>query len=214
MDTTKIRKIAQEELEMIKNKEKNEKPEKRKKVIKNAQNSKCNFDLDIFLKNYVPSSPENALNECLKNKKLKGYQILSKRTMKDIIAGKTYIKYIKNTVNYDMNLLQTGGIFIAGGISQKSGFKHIDIPTDWTHLMLKLHKGGENNLDAYVFVIKIINFHIFYKLFDEVLDNNTMREFIVQLQNSDTYVPSNVKRCNDSGISHTSTREKPKRNTK
>jgi hypothetical protein len=202
MDTSKLRKIAQDELEMIKNNEKNLQTEKKKQLIKHTSlslNPKDNFDVDMFLKNYVPASPENVLNERLKNnKKLKGYQVLSKKTINNMVIGKTYIKYIKNTVNYDMKYLQSGGILIDGGTSQKNGFKHLENPADWTHLMLKLQK-GDNNTDAYVFVIKILNFHIFYKLFDEVTDNNTMREFIVQLQNSDinTLVPSKVKRCNN-----------------
>jgi len=190
MDTTKLRKIAQEELEIIKDTEKRRKikdTEKRRKIVprRKTGDPKDNFDLDDFLKNYIPKSSEDALKLCLKNKKLKGYNILSKKTIKEIIPGKTYIKYIKNTANYDVEELQSGGIFVAGGISQKNGFKHMEKSIDWTHLMLKICKyddNSQNDADAYVFVIKISNFHIFYKLFDEILNGNSMRDFIVELK--------------------------------
>uniref|UniRef100_A0A6C0C8L3 Uncharacterized protein n=1 Tax=viral metagenome TaxID=1070528 RepID=A0A6C0C8L3_9ZZZZ len=193
MDTTKIRKFAQAELEIIKNNEKKRQSEK-KNIVKVPQDLKNNFDLNNFLESYVPKSSENALKGCLCDKRLQGYQILSKKNMKDLIAGKTYIKYIKNGIGYDMKLLQTGGIFVAGGMSQKNGFKHTEIPEEWTHLMLKLRKGEEED-DAHVFVVKILNFYIFYKLFDEVLNNNTIRDIMVKLQNSDmdTAIPTHVK---------------------
>lgn len=158
--------------------------EKVKTVKKNKQQT-CieKFDLDDFLKDYAPKAAESKLRECLREKKLKGYGIYSTKTAKKLVAGKTYIKYLKNTANYNLKMLQSGGIFMGGGVSLKSGFKTLEDPNKWAHMMLKICKENDDGIvDPYIFVIKITNFHVFYKLFDEVIKNANMREIIVELE--------------------------------
>ena len=158
--------------------------EKVKTVRKNKQQT-CieKFDLDDFLKGYSPKGVDLKLKECLRDKKLKGYGIYSTKTAKKLVAGKTYIKYLKNTTNYNLKMLQSGGIFMAGGVSLKSGFKTLEDSSNWAHMMLKICKENDDGvINPYIFVIKIANFHVFYKLFDEVIKNANMREIIIELE--------------------------------
>ena len=143
------------------------------------------FDIDTFLKNYEPLRPENILNNCLKNKKLHGYSILSKNTLSILVPGKTYVKYMKNTENGNMTMIKSGGILLSGGVLKKNGLKNIDDQTKWTHLMLKNVSGTDhNNLDGYVYVINIMKYHIFYKLFSSEIMYQSILNMAIEMKNN------------------------------
>jgi hypothetical protein len=138
-------------------------------------------ELDIFLRDYEPKSLMNILGGCLKHKKLKGYTLVSESNIRKLICGKTYLKYIKNTEGGDVTKIRSGGILLAGGILTKNGFNKNDDPKKWTHLMLKKAMHDEED-NFFTYVIKISNYHLFYKLFSSEMTNESLRKMAIDMK--------------------------------
>jgi hypothetical protein len=144
------------------------------------------FNLKEFLKNYKPKKIENDLLPYIKCNKLKSYILLTHQTKQAVIPQNTYIKYIKiNDAFKDNNYadhIKCGGILLAGGKINKGKFSAIKDNMKWTHLMLKLQSSDkdfeENNIGEYIFIIKIIDYYIFYRIFN----TNDFRNTIIELK--------------------------------
>lgn len=146
------------------------------------------FDLKAFLKQYKPADPLIELAPYLKLKKLQGFAVSTKKNRKDLIPGKTYIKYVKYSVAFSDTNYTThikSGSLIGGGIYEKGKFVTTDNENEWTHIRLKFkgtfeEENDEGELENVereaIFVVSLNNNYIFYRT------QITLRE---QLENID-----------------------------
>lgn len=145
------------------------------------------FSLESFLKNYQPKKIDPTAY--LKCPKLKKYSVLNKTTISNLILAKTYIKMVKTEDMFrDKNLpdhVRPGGILLAGGTFGEKFHKEKN-PLKWTHLMLKydpepkkLLNGTSIKVDGKIYIIKMANYQIFYRVFGFIIRN----DFEVILEN-------------------------------
>lgn len=141
------------------------------------------FDLDNFLKNYEPKKIN--IDPYLRMDKLKNYKYM--KTKNELEPEKMYIQYIKNSNflkhnKYSEKVVEDGGQFIAGGFFYNGKFTRTDDKEKWSYLKLKtnISKKDGHKQRYYSYYIKIINYIIFYKKYN---DGNRERNFMVELLN-------------------------------
>lgn len=120
------------------------------------------FNLEKFLKNYKPAKLD--FGPYLKCEKLKGYEKM--KDLSDIVPTKTYIKHIKTSDAFQdkkyNDHIHYGGLVLAGGIYVDGKFEKTE--SKWTHFQMKVKIPLEDgSFESKVYVIKIINYYIFFK---------------------------------------------------
>lgn len=137
--------------------------------------------LEDFAKKNKPKKKD--LSKYMVLDKLKSYRLIETTDYSDLIPLNTYIKYLKTSDAFKDNDLKMhihGGVLLAGGRFINGHFEKQNNTKRWTHLMLLFHPYpigkrisfagyGYRNVydhDEHIFYIKISNYYLFYKYFN------------------------------------------------